>query len=97
MWASAVATGQASERLLGALRVRVFAHLQRLGMDFYETELTGRILTRVTSDVDTLSDLVQNGLLNAVVSLATLVGIAVVLLVTEPAARRWSRWPCCRR
>jgi ATP-binding cassette subfamily B protein len=52
-------------------------------MDFYETELTGRILTRVTSDVDTLSALVQNGLLNAVVSMATLVGIAVVLLVTD--------------
>jgi ATP-binding cassette subfamily B protein len=81
MWASAITTGKASERLLGALRVRVFAHLQRLGMDFYETELTGRILTRVTSDVDTLSALVQNGLLNAIVSLATLVGIAVVLLV----------------
>jgi ATP-binding cassette subfamily B protein len=83
MWAAAVATGAASERLLAALRVRVFAHLQRLGMDFYESELTGRILTRVTSDVDTLSNLVQNGLLNAVVSLATLVGIAVVLLITN--------------
>ncbi|HVW80136.1 MAG TPA: ABC transporter ATP-binding protein [Mycobacteriales bacterium] len=83
MWASAVSTGQASERLLAALRVRVFAHLQRLGMDFYETELSGRILTRVTSDVDTLSNLVQNGLLNAVVSLATLVGIAIFLLVTD--------------
>lgn len=83
MWASAVATGQTSERLLAALRVRVFAHLQRLGLDFYESELTGRILTRVTSDVDTLSALVQNGLLNAVVSLATLAGIAVVLLITD--------------
>lgn len=83
MWASAVTTGQASERLLAALRVRIFAHLQRLGMDFYESELTGRILTRVTSDVDTLSNLVQNGLLNAVVSLATLVGIAVVLMATD--------------
>ncbi len=83
MWASSVTTGQASERLLASLRVRVFAHLQRLGMDYYESELTGRILTRVTSDVDTLSNLVQNGLLNAVVALATLVGIAVVLLVTD--------------
>ncbi|HEX3823790.1 MAG TPA: ABC transporter ATP-binding protein [Mycobacteriales bacterium] len=83
MWASAVTTGQSSERLLAALRVRVFAHLQRLGMDFYESELTGRILTRVTSDVDTLSSLVQNGLLNAVVSIATLVGVAVVLLLTD--------------
>jgi ATP-binding cassette subfamily B protein len=83
MWASAITTGQASERLLAALRVRVFAHLQRLGMDFYETELSGRILTRVTSDVDTLSNLVQNGLLNAVVSLATLIGIAIFLLATD--------------
>jgi ATP-binding cassette subfamily B protein len=84
MWASSVTTGQASERLLAALRVRVFAKLQRLGMDFYESELTGRILTRVTSDVDTLSNLVQNGLLNAVVALATLLGIAVLLIVTDP-------------
>ncbi|HTW21135.1 MAG TPA: ABC transporter ATP-binding protein [Mycobacteriales bacterium] len=83
MWAGAVTTGQGSERLLAALRVRVFAQLQRLGMDFYESELTGRILTRVTSDVDTLSNLVQNGLLNAVVSIATLVGIAILLLVTD--------------
>jgi ATP-binding cassette, subfamily B, bacterial len=83
MWASAITTGQASERLLAALRVRVFAHLQGLGVDFYESELTGRILTRVTSDVDTLSNLVQNGLLNAIVSLATLVGIAVVLFVMD--------------
>jgi ATP-binding cassette subfamily B protein len=83
MWASSVSTGQASERLLAALRVRVFAHLQRLGIDFYETELSGRILTRVTSDVDTLSNLVQNGLLNAVVSVATLAGIAVFLLITD--------------
>ena len=83
MWAGAITTGQGSERLLAALRVRVFAQLQRLGMDFYESELTGRILTRVTSDVDTLSSLVQNGLLNAVVSMATLVGIAVLLLLTD--------------
>jgi ATP-binding cassette subfamily B protein len=83
MWAEAVTTGQTSERLLGALRVRVFAHLQKLGIDFYESELTGRILTRVTSDVDTLSNLVQNGLLNAVVSLATLFGVAIFLLVLD--------------
>jgi ATP-binding cassette, subfamily B, bacterial len=83
MWAGAITTGQGSERLLASLRVRVFAHLQRLGMDCYETELTGRILTRVTGDVDTLSALVQNGLLNAVVSIATLAGIAVVLLLTD--------------
>lgn len=84
MWAETVVTGRAAEHMLASLRVRVFAHLQRLGLDFYETELAGRLLTRVTSDVDTLSQLLQTGLVNAVVAFATLAGITVILLVTNP-------------
>ena len=45
-------TGRTSERLLFALRVQVFAHLQRLGVDFYEREMAGRIMTRMTTDID---------------------------------------------
>jgi ATP-binding cassette subfamily B protein len=62
----------------------VFAHLQRLGLDFYENEMAGRILTRMTSDVDTLSDLLQNGLINAVVNAVTFIGMLVVLFVLSP-------------
>jgi ATP-binding cassette subfamily B protein len=83
MWASTVTTGKASEQMLARMRVRVFAHLQRLGVDFYEATMAGRLLTRVTSDVDTLSNLVQNGLITGLVSVASVLGIAVILLVTN--------------
>ncbi|PTR30201.1 ATP-binding cassette subfamily B protein [Rhodococcus sp. OK519] len=78
-----VITARAGERVLFGLRVRSYAHLQRLGLDYYERELSGRIMTRMTTDVDALSSFIQTGLSTAVVSLLTLVGIAVALLVTD--------------
>jgi len=82
-WAETVQTGRAGESMLLALRVRLFAHLQRLGIDFYEREQTGRILTRMTNDILTLSQLLQNGLVNTVVGLATVVGVAALLLAMD--------------
>jgi ATP-binding cassette subfamily B protein len=79
MWAETFWTGRTSERMLYSMRVRIFAHLQRLGMDFYDHEMTGRILTRMTSDVDTLSSLLQSGLLNALVYLVQFAGVIVIL------------------
>ena len=43
MWANARVMGRTSERLLHALRIKVFAHLQRLGVDYYEQEMAGRV------------------------------------------------------
>lgn len=83
MWAENVWTGRTGERMLLALRIRIFAHLQRLGMDYYERELTGRIITRVTNDVETLSQLLQNGLVNALVGIGTFVGIAIVMFAMD--------------
>jgi len=79
MWAETLWTGRTSERMLYSMRVRIFAHLQRLGMDFYDHEMTGRILTRMTSDVDTLSQLLQSGLLNALVYAVQFIGVIVIL------------------
>ncbi|MEP6559716.1 MAG: ABC transporter ATP-binding protein, partial [Nakamurella sp.] len=76
--------GRAGENVLYQLRLREFAHLQRLGLDFYEREMAGKIMTRMTTDVDALSSFLQTGLVTSVVSLATFVGIAVVLLVMDP-------------
>ena len=76
-------TGRTAERLLFALRLRIFAHLQRMGLDFYEREMGGSILTRMTTDVEALSTLLQNGLINAVVSILSLVGVAVVLVLMD--------------
>lgn len=78
-----VATARAGESLLYLLRVRSYAHLQRLGLDYYERELSGRIMTRMTTDVDALSAFLQTGLAQAIVSLLTVGGVAVALLVTD--------------
>ena len=69
--AQTVVTARAGESLLYLLRVRSYAHLQRLGLDYYERELSGRIMTRMTTDVDALSTFLQTGLAQAVVSLLT--------------------------
>jgi ATP-binding cassette subfamily B protein len=70
--------------MLHALRVKVFAHLQRLGVDYYEHEMAGRIMTRMTTDIDALSQLLQNGLVNALVNLVTFVGVGVALVFIDP-------------
>ncbi|WP_415973713.1 ABC transporter ATP-binding protein [Rhodococcus sp. 077-4] len=79
-----VITARAGERVLFGLRVRSYAHIQRLGLDYYERELSGRIMTRMTTDVDALSSFIQTGASTAVVSVLTVVGIAAALLVTDP-------------
>ena len=76
-------TSRVGETVLYALRVRSYAHLQRLGLDYYERELSGKIMTRMTTDVDALSTFLQTGLATAVVSALTLAGITAALLVTD--------------
>ncbi|MFK4802426.1 ABC transporter ATP-binding protein [Streptomyces sp. MPA0124] len=76
-------TGRAGERILYSLRLKIFAQLQRLGLDYYERELTGRIMTRMTTDVDALSTFLQTGLVTAFVSVVTFFGIMVALLVID--------------
>ncbi|MFJ7020142.1 ABC transporter ATP-binding protein [Streptomyces sp. NPDC101117] len=76
-------TGRTGERVLYALRLKIFAQLQRLGLDYYERELTGRIMTRMTTDVDALSTFLQTGLVTAFVSVVTFFGIMGALLVLD--------------
>ncbi|CAM5266745.1 ATP-binding cassette subfamily B protein OS=Streptomyces albaduncus OX=68172 GN=FHS32_000233 PE=4 SV=1 [Streptomyces griseoloalbus] len=80
-------TGRTGERVLYALRLKIFAQLQRLGLDYYERELTGRIMTRMTTDVDALSTFLQTGLVTAFVSVVTFFGIMVALLVIDAGLR----------
>jgi len=69
------------EGLLYTMRVKLFAHLQRLGLDFYERELSGRIMTRLTSDLDSLSSFLQTGLVTMVSSLLTFIGVLIAMLI----------------
>ncbi len=80
---SALLIGVVGERLLYGLRLRVGAHLQRLGLDFYERELTGRILTRVTGDVDALANVVQQGVVALLLNVLLVIGVAGFLLLTN--------------
>jgi ATP-binding cassette subfamily B protein len=73
--------GRNGERLLYTLRVKLFAQLQRLGLDFYERELSGRIMTRMTTDVDALSTFLQTGLVTMVSSVLTFFGVLAALLI----------------
>lgn len=76
-------TGRTGERVLYSLRLKIFAQLQRLGLDYYERELTGKIMTRMTTDVDALSTFLQTGLVTALVSMLTFFGILVALLAID--------------
>jgi ATP-binding cassette subfamily B protein len=79
--AETMVVGRNGERLLFTLRTKLFAQLQRLGLDFYERELSGRIMTRMTTDVDALSSFLQTGLITMVSSVLTFFGVLAALLI----------------
>ncbi len=83
-WASTLVTGRTGESVLYALRLTVFGHLQRLSLDYYDRELDGRIMTRMTTDVESLSQLIQTGLVTAIVGGLTCVGVFAFLVVLSP-------------
>jgi ATP-binding cassette, subfamily B, bacterial len=98
---------RAGQRVLFTVRTKLFRHLQTLSLDFYERERTGRLVARMTADIDAMSDLVTDGLVTLVTGLITMVGVTVILvvmdwqlalatLVVAPliglAARVWRRW-----
>ena len=77
-------TGRLGERLMERLRIRTFAHMQRQGMDFYTGEKAGVLLTRMTSDIEALSVLFQEGIVNFAVQGLTLVVITALLFYYDP-------------
>jgi ATP-binding cassette subfamily B protein len=70
-------TGQ---RIMFDLRMQVFSHLQRLDLRFYDRNPVGRLMTRVTTDVDVLNELFTSGVVAAFGDLFTLLGIMAVLV-----------------
>ena len=66
------------------LRRRVFAHGQRLSLDFHERYTSGRFISRLTSDVDALNDLLEKGLDGFGGAVLSLVGISVLLVWLDP-------------
>src|SRR5678815_4005618 len=70
-------TGQ---RIMFDMRMQIYEHLQRLDLKFYDRNPVGRLMTRVTTDVDVLNDLFTSGVVSVFGDVFTLVGIMVVLV-----------------
>lgn len=70
----------AGQRIMHDLRMAVFRHIQGLSMSFFDRNPVGRIMTRVTSDVETLNELVSQGIVAMARDVVTLLGIVAVML-----------------
>jgi ABC-type multidrug transport system fused ATPase/permease subunit len=76
-------TGWTGERILADLRNKLFRHLQRLSLGFYERNRAGVIISRLTNDVEALDQLVTDGVTSLVQNTLTLLGSAVILFFLD--------------
>ncbi len=70
----------AGQRIMHDLRRAIFRHVQSLSMSFFDQHPVGQTMTRVTSDVETLNDLVSQGIVSMARDLTTVVGIVAVMV-----------------
>ncbi|MGF6881574.1 ATP-binding cassette subfamily B protein [Nocardia sp. GAS34] len=73
-------SGRLSQRVLFDLRARMFAHVQRLSIQFHENYTSGKIVARLTSDLESLQDLLERALNDALSAILSVLTIAVLLL-----------------
>ena len=76
-------TGWVGERILADLRLKLFRHLQRLSLNFYERNRAGVIISRLTNDIEALDQLVTDGVTTLVQNSLTLVGTAILLFILD--------------
>ncbi len=82
-YAQTYLTGWVGERILADLRNRLFNHLQRLSLGFYERNRAGVIISRLTNDVEAIDQLVTDGVTSLVQNTLTLVGTAILLFFLD--------------
>ena len=78
-----VLTGLLGQRVMRDLRLQIFEHLQRLSIPFFDRNPVGRLITRVTSDVEALNELFTAGVVAGLGDLVTLLAISVLMLATD--------------
>lgn len=78
-----VVTGTLGQRVMHDLRRQVFAHLQRLPVTFFDRNPVGRLVTRVTNDVESLNELFTSGVVAGIGDLFTLVAISTLMFVVD--------------
>jgi ATP-binding cassette subfamily B protein len=78
-----ILTSLLGQRVMRDLRVEIFAHLQRLSISFFDRNPVGRLVTRVTSDVESLNELFTAGVVAGLGDLFTLLAISVAMIVVD--------------
>ncbi len=73
-------TGQ---RIMYDLRMQIYGHLQRIDLQFYDRNPVGRLMTRVTTDVDVINDMFTSGVVSIFGDIFTLLGIMIVLVTMD--------------
>jgi ATP-binding cassette subfamily B protein len=76
-------TGRLAAWVMNDLRVKVFAHLQRLSLGFFTEEKAGVVMSRMTSDIENLQQLLQDGLSQLAIQALTMVVITIILFTTN--------------
>jgi len=76
-------TSLLGQRVMRDLRMEIFEHLQRLSVSYFDRNPAGRLITRVTSDVETLNELFTSGVVSGLGDLFTLVAISVAMLIMD--------------
>ena len=77
------ATSWVGRKVLSDLRIELFTHIQRLELGYFERERAGRIISRLTNDVDALEDLVTDGVTTTLRNTLLLIGTAVALVLLD--------------
>jgi ABC-type multidrug transport system fused ATPase/permease subunit len=75
--------GRVGQDVVLDIRVRLFEHFQRLSISFHERYTSGRVISRQTSDVEAIADLLGGGLVNVISSVLLMLGIGIALLVLD--------------
>ncbi|HEX6627658.1 MAG TPA: ABC transporter ATP-binding protein, partial [Gemmatimonadaceae bacterium] len=83
-------TSLLGQRVMRDLRMEIFGHLQRLSVTYFDRNPVGRLITRVTSDVETLNELFTSGVVAGLGDLFTLVAISVAMLIMDWRLALWS-------
>jgi ABC-type multidrug transport system fused ATPase/permease subunit len=76
-------SGTVGQKVLLELRRRLFRHFQDLDVRFHDRYTTGRVVSRLTSDVDAIMELLANGFDSLITAVLTMVGVGVLLLVLD--------------
>src|SRR3954463_3150977 len=76
-------TSLLGQRVMRDLRMQIFEHLQRLSVSYFDRNPAGRLITRVTSDVETLNELFTSGVVSGLGDLFTLDAISVAMLIMD--------------